>query len=505
MVSKAIRALDAELFGTIHEPPKKKPKHDHTRIADKQAQSAWADPEDEELVINAKQNRKLRHLRQNFDEDELNAAEFIKRQRKHYKQTIGVDDDWTKPPTQSDDEEDDEEQQDKEAEDDDISNDKKQTQKKNKLEIFQRSVRMTAIKDGQIENNEIKISELGAINSKHKHNSVITVCEFDIEGKLLMTAGLDKTVCLYSMEGTKNELLKRIFIKDLPIRCARFIGSSSSGDDSEIIMTGRRYFLYSFNLMSFQLNRISKLVGRDERSWECFEVSPNGVHIVFVGLRGSLVVVSKHTKKPMKTISISQQIVSIKFNVDGDYLYVLTQNAAVYVFDMKTFRCVDKMVFDGIVKATCFDLFARLNLIAIGCSSGVVAVYHCVLKENAMKKMVGGSLLMDGDDVVKKTKEDEAKSGGAVEALYNVENLVTCIHGVEFNHDGQLLVLWSKTKKQAIRLVHVQSGKVYANWPRDRGLSFVYKAKFSPHSGYLAVGNDIGQVKMMRLHFYGAQ
>uniref|UniRef100_A0A6T9ZHI2 Anaphase-promoting complex subunit 4 WD40 domain-containing protein n=1 Tax=Elphidium margaritaceum TaxID=933848 RepID=A0A6T9ZHI2_9EUKA len=95
-------------------------------------------------------------------------------------------------------------------------------------------------------------------------------------------------------------------------------------------------------------------------------------------------------------------------------------------------------------------------------------------------------------------------TSGNEQPIYTMDNLVTCVHGVQFNHDGQLLLYWSKAKKQAIRLVHVQTGKVYSNWPKDRGLNFVHKATFSPNSGYLAIGNDLGYVKLIRLHFYGA-
>merc|ERR1712228_593346 len=319
----------------------------------------------------------------------------------------------------------------------------------------------------------IAFTDYGSIN-REAHKSVISVCSFHKNGKILMIGGLDKTLSLYSTEGQNNELLKKIFISDLPIRCAHF-----SSDGSEIIMTGRRHFFYIFNLINFKLQRINKLIGRDERSWEYFEVSPNNLHIVFVGVRGVLIIVSAQTRKPIKTLQISQQIAMIKFDKNGNFLYILSQNGMIFVFDMATFRCVDKLVFDGIVKATCFDIFYSLNLVAIGCNSGVVSLYNY-------------------DFVTRQNDENVLK------AIYEINNLVTTINGIEFNHDGQLMVVWSKNKKGALRLIHVETGRVYANWPKDKGLSFVYKATFSPHSGYLAVGNDHGIVKLIRLHFYGS-
>ena len=103
-----------------------------------------------------------------------------------------------------------------------------------------------------------------------------------------------------------------------------------------------------------------------------------------------------------------------------------------------------------------------------------------------------------------KNKNYYINPDGSLKAIYSINNLVTTIRDIEFNHDGQLIVIYSKTKKEAIRLIHVSTGKVYQNWPSDnKKLQYVHQAKFSPNSGYLAIGNDTGYVKLIRLHFYG--
>lgn len=374
-----------------------------------------------------------------------------------YKESI--DNDWTKKENEdSENEEDDDE--------DEQDND-----------LLASSMKVTSgISDGIIGNDQIRLTDLGTINSGNVHKSVITVIKWHESGKIIMSGGLDKTLCLYSMEdlNTRNSknishnlLIKKLFITDLPIRCASF-----TNDGKEIFISGRRHWIYSFNLINFKLYRINKLIGRDERSWESFIVSPNNQYVVFIAVRGSLCVISRKTKKPIKTISINQQISMIKFNQNGDKLYILTQIGYIYVYNMNTFKCCNKILFDGIVKATCFDIMESSNLISIGCNSGVVTLYKI---------------------------ENENKS----KMIYNINNLITTINGIQFNHDGQLMIIWSKIKKEAIRLIHVETGKVYSNWPKHRGLSFVYQAQFSPNSGYLAIGNDRGQLKLMRLHFYG--
>lgn len=70
---------------------------------------------------------------------------------------------------------------------------------------------------------------------------------------------------------------------------------------------------------------------------------------------------------------------------------------------------------------------------------------------------------------------------------------------------GQILAIASRMKRDALRLVHVPSLTVFANWPTSRTpLGHVHSAAFSPGGGFLAVGNAKGRVLLYRLHHYAA-
>lgn len=61
----------------------------------------------------------------------------------------------------------------------------------------------------------------------------------------------------------------------------------------------------------------------------------------------------------------------------------------------------------------------------------------------------------------------------------------------------------SRMKRDALRLVHVPSLSVYANWPTSRTpLHYVHSLDFSPGGGFLAVGNARGRALLYRLHHY---
>eukprot|EP01083_Nonionella_stella_P257195 880567_1 len=180
-LSKEIKRLNTELFGNVlHEPPKKKPKLAHKNNQPEEDAPAWIDPEDTNIKINVQKNRKLRHLRKNFNENELVAKEYISRQRQHYQQSM--DDDWTKDPKTD--------HSDNENEND--------TDNKNEIKI-QQSLRITALETVCIPKHKLSFSDYGCVNSQMGHQSVITVIDFDKTGQLLMTCGLDKCLCLYSM------------------------------------------------------------------------------------------------------------------------------------------------------------------------------------------------------------------------------------------------------------------------------------------------------------------
>lgn len=109
--------------------------------------------------------------------------------------------------------------------------------------------------------------------------------------------------------------------------------------------------------------------------------------------------------------------------------------------------------------------------------------------------------------------------------LKALKNLTTPVDDVLFNHDSQLLAMSSRLKKDALKLVclfvfvsvfvcvfirvccglqvHLPSLTVFSNWPTSQTpLHYVSTMDFSPHSGYLAAGNDKGKVLLYRLHHY---
>jgi U3 small nucleolar RNA-associated protein 18 len=115
---------------------------------------------------------------------------------------------------------------------------------------------------------------------------------------------------------------------------------------------------------------------------------------------------------------------------------------------------------------------------------------------------------LDDADVAGAMSSPAAAAGFGVQPaapapLKALMNLTTSIDSLSFSHDSQMLLMGSRLKKDSLRIVHLPSLTVFANWPTGRSpLQYVHSAAFSPHSGFLGIGNAKGRALLYRLHHY---
>ena len=123
----------------------------------------------------------------------------------------------------------------------------------------------------------------------------------------------------------------------------------------------------------------------------------------------------------------------------------------------------------------------------MGGNSGVVNVYD---RNELVVKAKGAPTAVDAPVEVKKLPTP-ARS---------FEQLTTSVSVVTFSPDGQLLAFGSMHKKDALRLVHLPSCTVYRNWPTEQTpLGRITAVAFSAGSDVLAVGNDVGKIRLWEI------
>jgi len=108
--------------------------------------------------------------------------------------------------------------------------------------------------------------------------------------------------------------------------------------------------------------------------------------------------------------------------------------------------------------------------------------------------------LYDRNELIASETADEVTLKERPEPTRRFEQLVTPITTLAFSPDGQLLAFSSQKTKDALRLVHLPSCTVYRNWPTDQTpLGRISSVAFGSQSDMLAVGNDVGKVRLWEI------
>lgn len=431
---------------------------EHERGAHKKAKSksAWVDEDDvAERVDISEGATRMRKLRKSANEKVVSGSDLSSRLRDQFEKIHGGKPMWADKASKARGEDGDE----GEGEESGVS------------QVLQSTAKLLGASKGLLPKSIIDVSRVHDANIAAYSKAVIQCVEFHPNAPALLTGGLDKTLRIFQIDGKKNTLLQSTYFPDLPIHSASF---THSGD--EIIVSGRRRFFYSFDLAHSAVRKIPEIQGRSERSLERFWVSPDDKHLIFTANDGTLLMVSNKTKQWVANLKMNGSARNVAFSADGSKMYSSGGDGDVYVWDMNTRDCVHVFHDEGCVSSTSLACSVD-GSIAAGSDTGVVNIYS----------------------------SDSYMGSRDPKPVKAVMNLTTQIDTLSFNHDGQILSLASRMKKDALRFVHVPSLTTFSNWPTHATpLSHVHSMAFSPQSGYSAIGNDKGKVLLFRLNHYKA-
>ncbi|ORZ13860.1 WD40-repeat-containing domain protein [Lobosporangium transversale] len=416
---------------------------------------AWVDPDDKTLTISLKSVNRLKKLRKEEAEDIVNGVDYEQRLRKQFEKVYPVPS-WALPEGSRKRHSDySDEEQEQEQEHSLLSSSKGFLEKSDKLRILSpESISVTRVKNA----NQMAYSK-----------SVIQSVEFHPSGQMLLTAGFDRTLRLFQIDGKLNQMMQSIFYKDMPIYKAAF-----SATGSEIVASGRRKYFYVLDIEAGKVEKSDGIYGRQEKSLEKFSLSPCGEWFAFLGRDGYIVLVSSKTRQWVKNLKMNGNVRAVAWSSDSAFLYSVGGDAEIYQWEVSTGKCLHRFMDEGGFRPTCLAVSPNDQFFAVGSKSGIVNIYDrtCLTTRNP-------------------------------KALRAIGNLTTAIHTMRFNHDSQILAISSKGRKDQLRLIHIPSLKVFPNWPtKGTPLSYVSSLTFSPRSGYLAIGNDKGKVLLYRLNHY---
>lgn len=419
---------------------------------DKQGKPVWVDEEEEKTSVNIASVNRLRKLRKEEDESVISGSEYVSRLRAHHiKLNPGTE--WAHLGSQP-----------KVYYSSDYESDVEELD-----DILRTNEDLVVKSDRKLLPGLLEYSRLVDANAEDPSNGPINSVQFHKNAQLLLSAGLDRRLRFFQIDGKRNTKIQSIFLEDCPIRKASFLP-----DGSQVIISGRRKFFYSLDLVKAKVNKIGPLTGREEKSLEYFEVSPDSNTIAFTGNEGYILLVSSTTKQLIGTLKMNGTVRSLSFAANGHHLLSFGGDGHIYHWDLRTRACFHKAIDDGCVNGTTLSTSPNGTLFAAGSDSGVVNVYN-----------------------------REAFLGGKRKPIKTIENLTTKVDFLKFNNDAQILAIGSGMKKNSLKLIHIPSFTVFSNWPPpNRTLHYPRSLDFSPGGGFMAFGNAAGKVLLYKLHHY---
>lgn len=430
-----------------------------------QRKPVWVDDEEEKTSINIAKVNRLRKLRKEEDESVISGSAYISRLRaQHVKLNPGTE--WAQLDSRSRNYSSDEE-------DPEYENEAVLAQGYKDVEgvddILRSAEDLVVKSTAKLLPGLLGYSSLVDANAEDRSSGPINSVQFHRNAQLLLTGGLDKKLRFFQIDGKRNTKIQSIFLEDLPIRKACFLP-----DGSQAIAAGRRKFFYCLDLVKATVDKIGPLTGREEKSLEVFEVSPDSNTIAFVGNEGYILLVSTKTKDLIGTLKMNGTARSLAFANDGQHLLSSGGDGHVYHWDLRTRACFHKAVDEGCLTGTSLCTNPSGSLFASGSDSGIVNIYN-----------------------------REEFLGGKRKPIKTIDNLTTKVDFMKFNNDAQILAICSTMKKNSLKLIHVPSFTVFSNWPPpNRNLHYPRCLDFSPGGGFMALGDAAGKVGLYKLHHY---
>jgi len=410
----------------------------------------WKDEDDENMTLDISSQNRLKKLRSTKNERLITGNQYSQRIRAQFERLQVQSSDWAKPS--------------KALTEEDI--------------VLQSSASVLCSNTSSrklLARSTLDLVRFNDANLQELSDCVVQSTRFHPNNpKLLFTAGFDKTLRLFEIDGIHNRKLHSVFFSDLPIYSAEY-----TSEGREIIVTGRRKFFYCYDIAQGEIKKVQRVIGHEEKSLEKMIVSPDNKLIAILGNDGFIIMLSNQTKQWIFDLKINGLVENVIFSADSRKLYASGTEGVIYVFDLSKRRCIDRFADEGCLMSTSLAISKDNSFLATGSDSGVVNIY--------------------------KTSELQLRSKltNAPNPLKSLMHIRTSVSELKFNSDSQILAMYSSRTMACLKLVHVPSFTVFSNWPTSKTpLSFVTSFDFSPNNGLFVVGNDRGRVLLYRLNYY---
>lgn len=478
---------------------------------------AWEDSDDERMAVSLASVPRLRKLRRTEAEDVISGKEYVRRLRKHF-ELLNPTPDWARDATQkparkkrrlthdgdaSQDENSsaDDDDMDMDDDEDSISADPLSKLLRDTNGLVRRS------ENGPGKKRKLRPEILDIQRTKDipgVQPSAITSLSFHPTLPLLLSSGPASTLYLHHIIASPpapepNPLLTSLHIRKTPLTTTAFHPT-----DSRIFLSARRRYFHVWNLDTGVIEKIARIYGHqhEQRTMEHFKLSPDGR---FMALQGSarkgggiINILDARTLQWSSQVRVESRggIADFVWWRDSRGLCVVGKNGEVTEWNVPEQRAVARWQDEGAVGTTTIALggdngqagavIGKDRWVAVGSSSGIVNIYD----RRAWLVAGAAAKATEGSDVVPKNPKPTRM----------LDQLTTPTSHLAFSPDGQLMVMASRWKKDALRIIHLPTCTVYKNWPTSSTpLGRITGVAFAPASDALAVANEAGKIRLWEI------
>lgn len=428
-----------------------------------ESKAAWADPDDALLQVDLKAQTRRKKMMRSFSDRTVTGDEYARRLREQFQKLHGSAK-WAEEARPGDDGDDSEEGGEQEL----VTSAK-----------LLASGSEASLPPGEISVARHKILELDQGASKGP--SACHALQFHPDSELLLAAGLDKKLRFFTVDGDDNAKVSSYYFKNCPITGASF---TPTGD--QVLLTSKRTQMWGLDVRTGEPYEIRHMSANHQRFFG-LTVGPNPVDnpglctskmYAVLGEGGSILLCDLASKQRVRTLRMGAEGAAAAFSPSNGVLFSADTEGSIYEWDVGTGRCKQRAKDPWATGITCLALsrtttYAPRPCLAVGTTSGNIDLFD----------LAGPKL----------PKEPTSSVG----------NLTTSISKLQFHRSGEVLVAASQQKKDALRLIHSGTARVFPNWPTNKTpLHSVTAVDLSRHGGLLAIGNMRGKVLLYRLKHY---
>eukprot|EP01068_Selenidium_serpulae_P004396 Selendium_serpulae@DN3547_c0_g1_i2.p1 len=95
----------------------------------------------------------------------------------------------------------------------------------------------------------------------------------------------------------------------------------------------------------------------------------------------------------------------------------------------------------------------------------------------------------------------KSSSTPSAKSTQSLSCLSTAISSIAVHESGELMAVGSRFKPKSLKMIHLESKTIFANWPAKTSLGYVSALAFGK-SGHFAIGQEDGKIHTFQLsHF----